>query len=323
MTFSRKGLMGALVAATCTAGMAVAEPMMLRIGHGTAAEEQLWLMQAMPEIAPNLGTVYNIELTRFPGTDRRFQAFQGGALDFATASANSAIFAASEGVDMQIVASLSRESNEGFFTRYYVLEDSDIQTVADLRGRTIGINGFNSSIHLWAIKALEDAGLNPDRDVNFAVIRFPAQGEALRGGTVDVGAFPQPFAHIEAEQGGVRLLFTSKDAVPFDEELMLLLASPALLEEYPDVARAFLSDLVNATRFYEENPEAARTALVENGISMIPLQFYLGMEDYFRDPDARVDVEALEAMQDMQIEIGWQRQRVDIPSIVNMDFLPQ
>ncbi len=326
MTTRRRTILGAGLAAAATLALAlpgVAEPLKIRVGHGTAVEEQVWMLAAMPEAAPNKGTAYDVEMAQFPGTDKRFQAFEAGAIDIATGSANSVLFAASEGVEFKIIASLSRESPQGFYTIYMVRDDSDIRSVADLKGKTIGINGFRSSTHLWAIKALTQAGLDPDADVTFAPVRFPAQAEALRAGTIDVGVFPQPFARLAEAEGGVRPLFTSKDAVPFEEELMLLVAKPAFLEANGDAVRAFLADVVNATEIYLDRPDDARTALVESGMTRIPLQAYLGMNDYHRDRGARVDLQALDKMQEMQIELGWQRNRVDIPAVVDMTYLPQ
>ena len=70
---------------------ALAQPVTLRVGHGSAVEEQLWLMKAKPDVTPNQGKVYNLEFTLFRGTDTRFQAFEAGQLDIATASGHSAI----------------------------------------------------------------------------------------------------------------------------------------------------------------------------------------------------------------------------------------
>jgi hypothetical protein len=82
-------------------GTASADPVVLRVGVGNAAEEQLWLMQAKPDVAPNQGKVYTLDVSRFGGTDQRFQAFEAGALDFATASANASHAGGLGGIQVQ------------------------------------------------------------------------------------------------------------------------------------------------------------------------------------------------------------------------------
>jgi hypothetical protein len=84
-----------------------------------------------------------------------------------------------------------------------------------------------------------------------------------------------------------------------------------------------LADLVTATEFYLDSPDEARTALVESGMTRIPLEYYLGMDDYYRDRGARVSIEALDKMQEMQIDIGWQEERVDLETLVDMSYLPE
>ena len=69
-----------------------------------------------------------IVLTARGLVSEKLQAFEAGAEDIITASANSAILAASEGIEFKMVASLSRESSQGFFTKFmvntrYILQD--------------------------------------------------------------------------------------------------------------------------------------------------------------------------------------------------------
>jgi ABC-type nitrate/sulfonate/bicarbonate transport system substrate-binding protein len=292
------------------------------VGVGAAAEEQLWLMQAKPSVTPEQGKAYTLDVTRFAGTDKRFQAFEAGALDIATASSNAAMLAASEGAKFKVVASLSRESTKGFATTYLVLNNSPIKSIKDLKGKKIGINALNSSAHLWAKVVVESAGLNPDRDVTFVPISFPAQGEALRSGLIDVGVFPQPFYSAEQSEGGVRQLFTSKDAIPFDEELMLVIASPAALRDKAPAVRAYLKDLVAATDYYDDHSKDARQALIDSHQVRISPAIYVGMHDYYRDPSDKVDTQALAKMQDILIKNGFQRNRIDIGTLVDLSYLP-
>src|SRR6266849_2884192 len=118
------------------------EPVTLRLGYGAAAEEPLWLVVAKPELARNSGKVYKLDATRFTGSDKRAQAFEAGAIDLASSSANGVIFAAAEGVEGKIIASISRESTRGYSTTFYAMANSPIRSVKDLKGKTVSVNGF-------------------------------------------------------------------------------------------------------------------------------------------------------------------------------------
>jgi hypothetical protein len=47
------------------------------------------------------------------------------------------------------------------------------------------------------------------------------------------------------------------------------------------------------------------------------------MNDYYRNPTLRVDVEALEKMQAVQIAAGFQKKKADVRSLVDLDYLPK
>jgi ABC-type nitrate/sulfonate/bicarbonate transport system substrate-binding protein len=312
-------VIGLLLATTSTA---LAQPTALRFGYGAAAEEPLWLVIAKPELAKNYGKAYTLDATRFTGSDKRGQAFEAGAIDLASSSANGVIFAAAEGVKAKIIASISRESTRGFSTGFYVKESSPIKSVTDMKGRIVGINGFSTSGHLWLKSALEKHGLD-ETDVTIAPVPFPAMQEALAAGKVDVGELPQPFAALAETQMKMRKIFDAKYGIPFDEELIVLMGKDEFLKANAGAVRALLEDLKETTRFYLEKPREARQMLIDAKMVRVNPEAYLGMHDYYRDPTLRVDVDALEKMQAFQIKAGFQKNSADVRSLVDPSYLPK
>lgn len=303
--------------------LTLAQPVTIRVGHGSAAEEQLWLMKAKPDLTPGQGKAYKLEYTLFRGGDTRNQAFEAGQLDMITGSGHSAIFVASQGMKMKVIAGLSRESSKGFVTQYMVMDNSPIKTIRDLKGKTVGNNAARSSIELWARIAFEKAGLNADRDVNWAIVPFPSQGEAVRSGKLDLGAFPEPFATNEMRKGGMRTLFTSKDANPYDEELMNIAVSPDFLAKHPAAVRAFLADLIACTKYFMANERQAKQALLDSKMVGLPPEVYFNMKDYALSTDGRVDLDVLRKMQDDLLKYKFSKNKVDPATYVDLSFLPK
>jgi ABC-type nitrate/sulfonate/bicarbonate transport system substrate-binding protein len=302
-------------------GSAEADPLKIRIGYGVAAEEQLWLLIAKPDIGTHYGKDYTIDGTRFSGSDKRAQAFEAGAIDIASSSANGVIFAAAEGVSGKIIASVSRESQRGYSTSFYALASSPIKTVADLKGKTVAVNGFETSGHLWLKTALAKAGL-AESDVTIVPIPFPAMAESLRSGKIDVGEFPQPFDALLHKEMQVTKIFAAKDAIPTDEELIVLVAKDDFLKTNAAGVKAFLDDLHAATKFYLEHPQEARQILIDTKMVRVPADVFLGMADYYRDPAMHAEVKTLEAMQESQFNAGFQSKKADINQIVDLSYLP-
>jgi ABC-type nitrate/sulfonate/bicarbonate transport system substrate-binding protein len=302
---------------------AAESPVKFTIGYGPASDVTLALLKLKPDLGANYGKTYTLDLQEFRGNDMRFRSYLAKALDGATASSNGVVDAAAKGIDLTIVASISRESVKGFSTTYMVKDQSPIRSISDMKGKLVGINAYHSSIELWIKLAAKGAGLNPDTDIRFTVVEFPQQGQALRSDQIAVGAFPQPFAALEQEKGGLRVLFSATDAAPFDQETQLLFMRRAVLDKSPQAVRDFLSDLASVTRFYIDHSDEARRLLIKGGVVRLPENVYLGMKDYYRNPDLKVDVESMRKMQALTKTISGDTPSVDFNKIVDMSFLPQ
>jgi ABC-type nitrate/sulfonate/bicarbonate transport system substrate-binding protein len=314
----------AVLLAAYASAAAPAGPVEIRIGHGLAAEEQLYLMGARPDVTPNQGRAYTLKLTAFRANADRLAAYEAGQLDGGTIAGPTALFAAEQGMPMKLVASIAREVPGGnwFNTTYMALADSGVRSPRDLRGKTIAIVDFKSATDLWARAAVAGAGLDPARDANYVVLPFPAMGEALRTRRVDVGTFVQPFYVMERNRGGLAEVFNAKTGVPFDEELLLLFLRPEFVQRNPAAVRAFLRDFVTATRWYLANPREARQALIDRRFVLTPPAVYLDLQDYYREPSARISTEALRRSQELHLKLDWQKQPVDLRRIVDNSFLP-
>src|SRR5262249_9679538 len=242
-----------LMAMAVGADAALAQPVTFRLGYGGAAEEPMWLTIAKPHLASHHGKAYTLEATKFTSSDKRAQAFEAGAIDLSVGSANGVIFAAAEGVTATFIASISRESSRGFSTGYYAKESSPIRSITDLKGRTVGINGFSTAGHLWLKAALDKHGL-AETDVKITPVPFAAMQEALDAGKIELGQFPQPFAALAEKQIKVRKIFDAKYGIPFDEELTVVVGKDAFLKKNASAVRALLEDLTASMRFYLDHP---------------------------------------------------------------------
>lgn len=305
------------------AATVAAEPVTIRIGQGPASEEPLWLMRVNPELAPSQGKLYKLDFQVFRGTDMRFKAYEAGEIDVFTGSAIAILQAWSSGMTFKAVASMSRETSKGFVTQFVVRADSPIKTAADLKGKTIGNTGARSSTELWLRMSLIKAGLDPNRDVTFAIVPFPAQAGALRAEKLDLGVLVQPFYADEVAKGGLRTLFDSKYSMPFDEELLNLLASEKFLEKHPDAMRAFLKDFVAASRHYVANRDAMKRLLLEKKVVRIPEATYLAMQDYYFVPDGRIDIDAYRKVQETMLAQGFLKIGVDVSKYIDLSYLPE
>jgi ABC-type nitrate/sulfonate/bicarbonate transport system substrate-binding protein len=299
-------------------------PVEIRFGHGSSAEEPFWALASLPKQFPNQGKLYTLSLTAFRGGADRLSAYEAGQIDAGTVTPAAGLFASEQGVPLKLIAGLSRESVDPqyFRTTFLALQDAGIQSNKDLKGKTIGINDFRSASEMWARAAVQAAGLDPDKDVKYVVIPFPGMGDALRSKQIDVGSFPQPFYAQEVQKGGVVDVFTSKTGVPIDEDLIMVMMRPEFLANNREAVRGFLADLQAATQFYLEHAREARQAILDSKLIRVDPSLYLDMHDYYHDPKARIAVDGLKRVQDLQLQLGWQAKGVDIDQLVDQSLLP-
>jgi ABC-type nitrate/sulfonate/bicarbonate transport system substrate-binding protein len=316
----------ALVALVFACNALAAEPPLIRFGRGFAAEEQVWLMSARPDLTPGQGKRYQLKQILFQANPQRFQAYLAGEIDAGTAPGLSVIFANEQGLDIKMVASVCLEAagKDWFSTTYMVKDDGPVRSVKDLKGGTVGVVGIKTATDLWARAGLLNAGLQPDKDTKVVPMAFPVIGDAVRTGKISAGTFVEPFYSAEMAKGGLRKLFTAVEAVGYDHELLDVWFGEKFLKQHPDAVRAFLADYVAVTKWYLANTAQAKRDLHKAGFVRTPLEIYLKNADWKRDPDARVNVDSLKKLAVfMREKLNWLEKPVNVDALVDQGYLPR
>jgi NitT/TauT family transport system substrate-binding protein len=87
----------------------------------------------------------------------------------------------------------------------YVMPGSHIRSLADLRGKVIGVNAPGNILYLLTASVLSDHGLRVSA-AHFAYYPLPAMAAMLKSGKVDAAVLPEPFASQAEQSMGVSLL---------------------------------------------------------------------------------------------------------------------
>ena len=130
----------------------------------------------------------------------------------------------------------------------------DVKSVADLKGKRVGISDFGSNKH-WAISLfLKKSQLDPERDVEMVRgIFHPIHIEALRSGRVAAC----PVATWEAEElvkEGFNKIITPKMQFPNGRPERIIAATGRILEERPDMVKAFLKGMIRSYWLMRDQP---------------------------------------------------------------------
>lgn len=303
--------------------VARAAPVEIRMGAGPAADEQLWLMKVRPDLTPHQGKAYSYHLFMFRSSNDRMRAFEAGQIDAGSSSSTGILFGASHGVSLRVVAMEAQESTKTFSTSYLALANSDV-SLHNLKGITIGINGFRSSLEGYARLAVIKAGLNPQRDVKWLVVPLSQMGTALRSKRIDLGVFPTVFAKREFMKGGVKRVFSSASISGIEEEVDVYF-DPKFVATHRAAVKAWAADFVNVTRYLVDHQKEARKAIIDSKIIRINPKIYLSMtakDDLRRVPGAAPNAAMFAKLQKMLLHMKFMNKAVDVHKLIDSSLLP-
>jgi sulfonate transport system substrate-binding protein len=202
---------------------------------------------------------YDIEWSTFVAGPPLVEAAGADRIDVAWVGCAPPIFGAAAGAAFNVIAAVKeRDSQEN---RLLVPNDSDITSIADLKGKKIAVPRGTSG-HAFILNALKSEGLGT-RDVQFAFLAPPDALAAFQSGSVDALSVWDPFATQALQTLDAREIAAGE---PFESGLGFEIASSKALEDPAKVAalRDYLRRLQAAWSWAGENPDEWASAWSED-----------------------------------------------------------
>ena len=164
-----------------------------------------------------------------------------------------------QGMDIRLTAGVHRGC-----LRVQVPAGSPIKTVADLKGKRIGVPGMGTPPFILATRALIAAGLDPEKDVKWEVVPPGEQELAIQKGAVDAVGNAEPIGTMLLAKNKVVNLVDQMVDAPFkDEYCCAVVVSGKLVRENSEVAAKITRAILKGAKWVENNPTAAARLSVE------------------------------------------------------------
>ena len=165
-------------------------------------------------------------------------------------------------------ASVMQPGTQGIYT----MPDTQVKTLADLKGKTIAINAKKNILYLLAASVLAEHGINPGT-VHFTNVPFPGMAADLKSGAMSAAVLPEPFASGAEEEGAVPLVDLNQGATT-SFPVAGYVVTKQWAQKYPHTLAAFY-------RALEEGQQIADTsrAAVENAMMSLPKPFGVSREN--------------------------------------------
>jgi NitT/TauT family transport system substrate-binding protein len=136
-----------------------------------------------------------------------------------------------------------------------------INSVAELKGKRVGVFRFGSASHLRLLNVLPRYGLG-ERDVTFLQVGdTPERLVALHGGSIDATLLSPP-DHFQALRGGIKILLNLGD-LKVAYQGTGLVTTQRLLARKRELARRFLKAFVEAIHVVRTNPTVSKRAFAK------------------------------------------------------------
>jgi NitT/TauT family transport system substrate-binding protein len=184
-----------------------------------------------------------------------------GEIDFASTFAATVVYHLDAGVPVTVLSGL----HSGCFELF---AHGPIHSIADLKGRRVGIQSLSSSAHLYMAIMAAHIGLDPRKDLEWVV---PPEGKAIQlfaEGEVDafLGFPPEP-QELRARKIGRMILSTTTDKPWSDYFCCTVFGNRDFVHANPVATKRYLRALLKATDLCATEPERAAQGLIDAGFT--------------------------------------------------------
>jgi NitT/TauT family transport system substrate-binding protein len=316
-----------LVAALLPMAPAAAdEPVHLRIGWVVAPADLVTLMFEKPGLAAHAGKSYVPELIHFAGTPTAMTALAAGQIDSAAlAYSTFALGVENAGMqDLRIIADAIQDGVPGYHTNTFVVrKDSPIKTVEDLKGKILATNQRGSAVDVAVREMLAKHGLQDKRDLTMIEVAFPAQMAMLKEHKVDFITAVAPFGFNPELLSFSRTLFTQADAVG-RTQMIVRVARAGFLQAHRAAMVDFMEDYLRVLRYLlDPAHHEEAVALITQATKQKPAlyeKWAFTKQDYYRDPAALPNLDALQANVDLAHQLGFLRATLDVKKYADLSI---
>jgi NitT/TauT family transport system substrate-binding protein len=201
----------------------------------------------------------------FESGAKSIAALIGGSADFAANALEHAIKAKVQGKDLVYVFSSTRLP--GFGLAVASTQKGEIKSVADLKGKLVGVSGIGAASHVLLDFILKKNGVDP-KEVKVIAVGLSTFPPALEGGKIVAGMAGEPFFSRMVAKGTA---FSLGNLSSLKETQAILggeyvfsgaITRPEVIQKRPQIVQKVVTALVKASHFIEtKTPEEIASAV--------------------------------------------------------------
>ena len=180
-----------------------------------------------------------------------------GETDFSVNFPASQIASIDRGVPIKVLTGLHSGCLE-------LIARESIDTITDLRGKRVGVDGLNNSRHVWLTLMSAYVGLDPVNDIEWVVSRDDTPTELFVKGKIDafLGTPPQP-QELRARKIGHTILNNAVDRPWSQYFCCMISATTDYVDRYPVATKRVLRSILKAADLCTSDPQWVARQMVQ------------------------------------------------------------
>ena len=322
-------LVGLTALVTATGLAHGAEPVKIRASWIVAPSDWTPLLPEKPDLLKHHGKSYLFEPVRYAGTPAVITAMANNEIELGNLAFSSlAIAIQNAGLDdLRVIADQFRDGEGGYYSnQFYVLKDSPIQKVEDLKGKIVATNVAGSAVDIAMRAMLRKHGLEDKRDYTVVEAPFPTMKGMLTQKKADLASFVAPFSFDPELKQIARPLFSQKEAIG-TTQMIVWVARKGFLEKNRAVMLDFMEDAVRVVRWYLDPANHNEAVSIAARLTKQPPERFAGWlftdKEYSRSPDLIPNLAALQANIEVQRELGFLKGPIDIQKYADLTIVQE
>jgi len=305
--FRIAALLAALVSGAATAQ---AEPLKLRVQWPVAPGYVTPMIPLVPkEVYRHYGQSYVVEPVFIAGSSQALTAFAANELELPGFTPQALSFAVLEAkLDVRAIGQWLATDVPGYGKSYFWVHKDEIKKVEDLRGKVVAVNGRGTAIGASAVLMLQRHGLKEGQDYQLVEVRIDAGLPTLESKRVSLAYLIRPWDQQAAKNPALAPLFGMGDVFG-RQETGFMAAKTEFVAKNRAALVDYLEDQMRMRRWLTDpktRPEAVKilAQVMKQPEAALAGWVFTKEDNAYRDPDLKIDVEALQRNVDLLKEAG-------------------
>jgi NitT/TauT family transport system substrate-binding protein len=272
-----------------------------------------------------------IDDIRAQGVTELVAPLAAGQIDVLSAAMAAGLYNAfARNIDVRIVADKGRllpgHGNAGLVVRQDLWDGGTVRTLADLKGRRVGLAGYNagSAVTLFLGHALDAHGMSIE-DVEPVDVVLGDTNAAIVNRSLDAAIQIEPVLTVGVANGFYSIMMRSDELYP-DLQSGFVLFGADFIRNQNEAARRWMIAYLRGVRdwvdaFDKNRGRAEVVDILTRTTSLKDPALYDKIVSSSMDPNGRLSVNTLVEAQDWYAAHGYIPQKIDVPTLIDYQFV--